>query len=73
MTFDPDAAARPDAGIFGLDSTPSTAKVVLVPVPFEATVSYGDGTGWRVTRDAGVAAARCDRPGGSGEGRAGVR
>lgn len=44
MTFDPDAAARPDAGIFGLDSTPETAKVVLVPVPFEATVSYGDGT-----------------------------
>jgi agmatinase len=44
MTFDPDAAARPDSGIYGLDSTPADARVVLVPVPFEATVSYGGGT-----------------------------
>lgn len=44
MTFDPGAAARPDSGIFGLDDTPERARVVLVPVPFEATVSYGGGT-----------------------------
>lgn len=43
MTFDPNAAARADSGIFGLDSTPDDARVVLVPVPFEATVSYGGG------------------------------
>src|SRR5687767_10225321 len=45
MAFDPSAAARPDSGIFGLDSTPEDARVVLIPVPFEATVSYGGGSG----------------------------
>lgn len=45
MAFDPSAAARPDSGIYGLDSTAAEARVVLVPVPFEATVSYGGGTG----------------------------
>jgi len=43
MTFDPNAAAAPDSGIFGLPFTPDQAKVVLVPVPFEATTSYGGG------------------------------
>ncbi len=42
--FDPNAASRPDAGIFGLPHTPDEARVVLVPVPFEATTSYGGGT-----------------------------
>jgi agmatinase len=41
MTFSPDAAARPDSGIFGLDTPASDAGVVLVPVPFDATTSYG--------------------------------
>ena len=31
-------------GIYGLGSTPEQAAVVLVPVPWEATVSYGSGT-----------------------------
>jgi len=44
MSFDPNAAAGPDSGIFGLDYTPESARVVLVPVPFEATTSYGGGT-----------------------------
>src|SRR2546423_4022389 len=44
MTFDPNAAASPDSGIFGLKDTPDSARVVLVPVPFEATTSYGGGT-----------------------------
>ena len=44
MTFDPNAAASPDSGIFGLEDTPDSARVVLVPVPFEATTSYGGGT-----------------------------
>ncbi len=43
MSFDPNAAASPDSGIFGLNDTPESARVVLVPVPFEATTSYGDG------------------------------
>jgi agmatinase len=43
MTFDPDAAGKPGA-LFGLDSDPATAAVVVVPVPFEATASYGRGT-----------------------------
>lgn len=42
--FDPNAAALPDSGVFGLPFTPHEAKVVLVPVPFEATTSYGGGT-----------------------------
>lgn len=42
--FDPNAAALPDSGVFGLPFTPEEAKVVLVPVPFEATTSYGGGT-----------------------------
>lgn len=42
--FDPNAAASASAGIFGLPHTPETARVVLVPVPFEATTSYGGGT-----------------------------
>lgn len=43
-TFDPNAAATHDSGIFGLPTTPAEAKLVLVPVPFEATTSYGGGT-----------------------------
>lgn len=43
-TFDPNAAAPEGSGIFGLPHTPADAQVVLVPVPFEATTSYGGGT-----------------------------
>jgi agmatinase len=42
--FDPSAAAPSDSGIFGLPHSPEEAHVVLVPVPFEATTSYGGGT-----------------------------
>ncbi len=42
--FDPNAAALPDSGVFGLPYTPDEAQVVLLPVPFEATTSYGGGT-----------------------------
>ncbi len=41
--FDPGAAACGD-GLFGLPTSVDAATVVVVPVPFEATVSYGDGT-----------------------------
>lgn len=43
-TFDPNAAAAEGSGIFGLPFTPSEARLVIVPVPFEATTSYGGGT-----------------------------
>lgn len=41
--FDPNAAASPDSGIFGLDCAEADSAIVLVPVPFAATVSYGGG------------------------------
>ncbi len=41
--IDPNAAAQFD-GVYGLPFTPEQARVVLVPVPWEATVSYGAGT-----------------------------
>jgi agmatinase len=43
MSFDPSSAAV-GGGIYGLPSTTEDARVVLVPVPWEATVSYGSGT-----------------------------
>ncbi len=44
MPFDPDAAAQPGTGIFGLPFTRKEAGIVLVPVPFDATTSYRPGT-----------------------------
>jgi len=44
MPFDPDAAAAEGSGIYGLPHGPAEARVVIVPVPFEATTSYGGGT-----------------------------
>ncbi len=40
--FDPNAAA--DGGIFGLPCSEKDAALVLLPVPWEATTSYGGGT-----------------------------
>jgi agmatinase len=42
--FDPDAAAGDGSGIYGLPFTSEESRVVVVPVPFEATTSYGGGT-----------------------------
>ena len=44
MSFDPDAAAAPGSGIFGLPFSEAEAAVVLLPVPFDATTSYRAGT-----------------------------
>lgn len=44
ITFDPNAAAAEDSGIFGLPFTIEEAELVLIPVPWEATTSYGGGT-----------------------------
>lgn len=42
-TFDPDAAATRTSGIYGLPFTAEESRVVIIPVPFEATTSYGGG------------------------------
>jgi agmatinase len=42
--FDPDAAAPPGSGVYGLPFSPDDSRVVIIPVPFEATTSYGGGT-----------------------------
>jgi agmatinase len=44
LNFDSDAAAPAHSGIYGLPFTPGQAKVVIIPVPYEATTSYGGGT-----------------------------
>jgi agmatinase len=42
--FDPDAAAQPDSGVFGLPHTRKESRIILVQVPFDATTSYRPGT-----------------------------
>lgn len=42
--FDPNAPGRGDSGIFGLPFTPEESACVVLPVPWEVTVSYGGGT-----------------------------
>lgn len=42
--FDPNGAGETDAGVFGLPFSDTESNVVLVPVPWEATTSYGRGT-----------------------------
>ena len=43
-TFNPNNAAAKDSGIFGLPFNVEEAKLILIPVPWEATTSYGGGT-----------------------------
>lgn len=40
----PELAPSSDSGIFGLRSNPDQAKIHIIPVPWEATASYGRGT-----------------------------
>jgi agmatinase len=42
--FDPNAAGNPDNNIFSLPFTKNEAKVIIMPVPWEVTVSYHSGT-----------------------------
>jgi agmatinase len=44
QNFDPDAAAGAESGIYGLPFAPEDSKVIVLPVPYEATTSYGGGT-----------------------------
>ena len=42
--FDPDAPASADAGVFGLPYSAEESRIILIPVPWEATTSYREGT-----------------------------
>lgn len=44
LPFDPNAPAGSDSSIFGLPYDESTAKLVLLPVPWDVTVSYSAGS-----------------------------
>ncbi len=41
MVFDPEGPSASGAGIFGLDVPALDAALVLIPIPFDATASYG--------------------------------
>ncbi len=42
--FDPNSVGNPSHNIFGLPFTEDDARLVILPVPWEVTVSYGAGT-----------------------------
>jgi agmatinase len=42
--FDPNSVANPNNNIFGLPFTEEDARLVILPVPWEVTVSYNAGT-----------------------------
>jgi agmatinase len=44
LAFDPNKLAQKGSTIFGLPFTPETAQQVIIPVPWEVTVSYNAGT-----------------------------
>ncbi len=44
QSFDPNGAADPNAGIFGLPYSFDDSKIIFLPVEWEATTSYGGGT-----------------------------
>jgi agmatinase len=43
-SFDPNSPGDPNSNIFGLPFTCEEAEVVILPVPWDVTVSYSDGT-----------------------------
>jgi agmatinase len=43
-TFDPNSAGNPNNNIFGLPFSEDDAKLIILPVPWEVSVSYGSGT-----------------------------
>jgi agmatinase len=42
--FDPNSVGNPDNNIFGLPFTEEDARLIILPVPWEVTVSYNAGT-----------------------------
>jgi len=43
--FNPNAPAPANAGLFGLPFSAGQSDIVIIPVPWEVTVSFGSGTG----------------------------
>ena len=43
-TFDPNSAGNPNNNIFGLPFAQQDARLVILPIPWEVTVSFGSGT-----------------------------
>lgn len=43
LKFDPTVAISADFGIFGIPMSEEESKVILIPVPWEVTTSYGEG------------------------------
>lgn len=43
-TYDPNSVSNPNNNIFGLPSNEEDARLIILPVPWEVTVSYGSGT-----------------------------
>src|ERR1700733_12751443 len=44
VSFDPNAAASTESGIFGLPYDEAQSTLIYLPVPWEPTTSYGGGT-----------------------------
>jgi agmatinase len=42
-TFDPSQPGLADATIFGLPFSSEQSEIIIIPVPWEVTVSYGSG------------------------------
>src|SRR5438128_2312024 len=42
--FDPNGAGNPNNNIFGLPFSQEDARLVILPIPWEVTVSFGSGT-----------------------------
>jgi len=42
--FDPNNVSNPNNNIFGLPTTEEDARVIIIPIPWEVSVSYGSGT-----------------------------
>src|SRR5258705_2580048 len=42
--YDPNIVGNPNNNIFGLPTSEENAKLIILPVPWEVTVSYGAGT-----------------------------
>jgi agmatinase len=44
MTFNPNSTGQSDSGLFALPFSKEEASLVIIPVPWEVTTSYGHGT-----------------------------
>src|SRR3569832_2420568 len=42
--FDPNSAGNPNNNVFGLPFSEDDSRLVILPIPWEVTVSFGSGT-----------------------------